>query len=541
MITPINPLTTTKIGFKKNPIPNKSVSSDILKQEEQEIKKRSNGYILAGTALAIAGVTIGSILYIKKPNKISGIKLLKEEMSQFPKDVEYRKAMLKALSIPESEYYKIRSIIGVEEFEKAINTLSRDKENFLPGKISYRKDLEAIFPNRENVYSGKYSANLHLHTKYSDGKFSISELLDQASRYADERVVKLGKEDPFYLAITDHDTVQGCKEAVKIIMENPEKYKNLRLLLGVEHTTTADYYHVLRGPVQVHLLSYGINPYSAEVDGFLSKYASENKKNIENVINHTNTSFKKVIEPLNFRYSYEELLKLAPSLESSSCPANYYTKDYLQFRLIYASVVENNKNLMKLIKSKNIDIDFVKPISKIPSNPDYSMGQKYYEYYFQGIRNYIKSQINPNEHHIVDTELRDFPSHLYDVLNKVEYSIHNRDSGFFIPQIKHSSFEEVVRLMEKQEFGVMSIAHPGVVFPAKNLKSEADTLKLYDLLYRDFKNFGKEKAKYAEDHYGAYFESNLNLTAKLSEISTKHGLEKTGGLDTHISDIFCSK
>ena len=83
MITPISPLTTTKIGFKKNPIPNKSVSSDILKQEEQEIKKRSNGYILAGTALAIAGVTIGSILYIKKPNKISGIKLLKEAQDTY--------------------------------------------------------------------------------------------------------------------------------------------------------------------------------------------------------------------------------------------------------------------------------------------------------------------------------------------------------------------------------------------------------------------------------------------------------------------------
>ena len=87
----------------------------------------------------------------------------------------------------------------------------------------------------------------------------------------------------------------------------------------------------------------------------------------------------------------------------------------------------------------------------------------------------------------------------------------------------------------------MGIAHPGVVFPYANLKDEGSTLRFYDELYRDFKAWGGEKAVYAEDNYGVYYKENENLHNKLEQVSAKYGLQKIGGLDTHIKDIFASK
>ena len=55
------------------------------------------------------------------------------------------------------------------------------------------------------VESGDFCANLHIHTKYSDGIMSIPELLTEAKKYKNVLV-----------AITDHDTVESCKEAQKI-------------------------------------------------------------------------------------------------------------------------------------------------------------------------------------------------------------------------------------------------------------------------------------------------------------------------------------
>ena len=58
--------------------------------------------------------------------------------------------------------------------------------------------------------------DLHIHSDFSDGNYSISEICERCKN-----------EGVYEIAITDHDTVEGCKEAVRIIASNPEKYKNL--------------------------------------------------------------------------------------------------------------------------------------------------------------------------------------------------------------------------------------------------------------------------------------------------------------------------
>ena len=86
---------------------------------------------------------------------------------------------------------------------------------------------ENFFQNMENVANGIFRVNLHLHTTASDGKFTIPDLFDQLSEYA-----KTVKNPPFIVSITDHDNVEGAKEAIRYMAANPEKFKHVLFAPG---------------------------------------------------------------------------------------------------------------------------------------------------------------------------------------------------------------------------------------------------------------------------------------------------------------------
>ena len=79
----------------------------------------------------------------------------------------------------------------------------------------------------------KRVAELHVHTRHSDGKSSVKEVL--------EACVKKGIQ---IVSITDHDTINGSMEAIEIVRE---EHMNIEVLPGVEVTTSSG-----------HLLVYGI-------------------------------------------------------------------------------------------------------------------------------------------------------------------------------------------------------------------------------------------------------------------------------------------
>lgn len=471
---------------------------------------------------------------------ISGCAIaLKHKKVKYPVDIEYRKSLLRDMNLPENEHKQLRSIIGCEELKAIMKTAK--KEDFLPGIKTYRANKEVFFPEKENVKSGKFLANLHTHTIYSDGKLTIAELLEQGAKYGDERVAKLGKDKPFYLAITDHDTLEGCKEAVKIIKNNPEKYKNLRLILGIENSALAESPNLLKGPVQVHMITYGINPFDKELNNLIQQKININKQNIEKVLHTANTEFAPILDSFGVNYNYKELSKMVPAIGCGIKSVGYYHKDYMQFRLIYSAAVEKNKELTKYLKSKNINMDFCTPINIIKKDPDYSKGQKYYDYYFEAIKAHIKSQIPESNYKFIDEQLKNIPSDIIPTLNRLEEKIMQSAPEYKILPAEFYTFENLVKFYANKEYGQMGIAHPGVVFPYANLKDDESTLRFFDILYKDFKTWGGEKAVYAEDNYAVYYNEIENLHNKLEKISEKYGLLKTGGLDTHVKDIFASK
>jgi 3',5'-nucleoside bisphosphate phosphatase len=89
--------------------------------------------------------------------------------------------------------------------------------------------------------------DLHLHTTYSDGIFSPEELLEMACKH-----------DYDVISITDHDTLDGYREAKRILEKFPVK-----IIPGIEISSI--YQHR-----DVHLLAYDIDVEHEELDKLLT-------------------------------------------------------------------------------------------------------------------------------------------------------------------------------------------------------------------------------------------------------------------------------
>lgn len=163
-------------------------------------------------------------------------------------DIEYKKAIIKD---SHNIFYKLenlRPVVGEEELLEFIKSNNNNPEIYTP--------------SIENIKKGVFRANLHMHTLNSDGKASVQKRLDDAQKYAENNI----KDGYMYIAITDHNTILGSKEVVDILQKNPNKYKNVKVILGME-VFTAFHSLNIKDPAEIHVLTWCLNPY----DKFLNK------------------------------------------------------------------------------------------------------------------------------------------------------------------------------------------------------------------------------------------------------------------------------
>ena len=194
----------------------------------------------------------------------------KSRNKEFQADNEYRKELAKHANCSAQD---LKSVVGSNELKKVL----RDKltqENFMPGE----DDI--------NIKKGIFKANLHNHTIYSDGEMTVQELLDRACNYA-SRI-----KSNVYVALTDHNTLKGSQEAIKIIGQNPEKYENIKFVPGVELLAKYRWpdHNPDEPPANLEMLAYCINPFDEKINDFLEK----NKKD-----KHTKTALEEIFEVLN--------------------------------------------------------------------------------------------------------------------------------------------------------------------------------------------------------------------------------------------------
>ncbi len=102
---------------------------------------------------------------------------------------------------------------------------------------------------KEEFLSGR--VNLHIHSKFSDGKADFKDILESAKAKGYECI-----------SITDHNTVEGHK-----------LYQDDILIPGVEFDCWFGY-------VYIHLLAYGIDVNNEELGHFMAKTKAETEGDI---------------------------------------------------------------------------------------------------------------------------------------------------------------------------------------------------------------------------------------------------------------------
>ncbi len=112
--------------------------------------------------------------------------------------------------------------------------------------------------------------DLHLHSKASDGTFSVSEIFEMAQRIGLKAI-----------SITDHDTTKSCQEACSIGIPS-----SLEFITGVEISAGSPLSFPCFG--SLHILGYGIEPDNSELTEKLSELQDARKNRNPQIIERLN-------------------------------------------------------------------------------------------------------------------------------------------------------------------------------------------------------------------------------------------------------------
>ncbi len=121
--------------------------------------------------------------------------------------------------------------------------------------------------------------DLHLHTTASDGRLTPQEVL----RCAEEQGLE-------YIAITDHDTLEGYLELCGM------PGKKVKLIAGVEFSTDLPEH-------EVHILGYGIDATDRKLAAYFTLLREERQKRIMRMVEK--------LRELEFSLQYEDVVKTA--------------------------------------------------------------------------------------------------------------------------------------------------------------------------------------------------------------------------------------
>lgn len=459
---------------------------------------------------------------------------LKSQTEAYPNDIEYRRQIMLNSGKNPDEYYKLRSIIGLDEIKSVMSGFNEHEEVYSVGI------------NDENIRNKTIRANLHIHTLASDGFLSTQELLDKAVTYANDVAATHRdlKKEPFIIAITDHDTIESAKEAIEIISKDPLKYKNLRVILGIESTTYNDIItDAVQKPTNTHILVYGIDPNEKSIDNFIKSTKLAKHQISEKIIDQANITYQKTFDKKNNLFSLEQARDFFNPLKKNILGIYNYMETYIQTKVVLEEVILNNPTLIEKLKQKklpltsngliNIIKDYYfqidknntpkKPIETIPTALTQQLDMKP-----SGIEKVIKEGLEVNIFSIFNCNLqKDLEEYKRTVNPKYDYM---------------PTMETLFEALKNQNGTIIGIAHPlDTVAKIKNPEQQYEFLVK---LYTQFKKACREKAGFSEVYYQSYFKRLKKLKEAdhiktlLNMLSTNLNLFKTGSADSHRTNIF---
>ncbi len=478
------------------------------------------------SALAIAGGVIGLISSRKKPPPMDkALELLKTGYSKiiekFPEDKYYYEKLANEIGLKKGEEYKLSSIVGAKQLEHLLDTFT--PQDFKVGK------------NFEGVKDYTYRVNLHNHTIDSDGTLSVNEILEHAKKLADKIAEKVKDNKPaFTLAITDHDSLDGAKEAVKIIAEDPTKFKNLRVVLGSEFSLVHTNPNDVKVTLNYEILGYSINPFDAKLNKYLKDLKTSRINTMKKILEEANMKYPE------YNYNWDEAKQCGNNLGKALTNGYIYNlRDYMAFK---AGIVELGHGVSTSDAISNYGRDFIE------SSAFKRVDGPYLKNYLRNIgifndNNDITANIKPEFIEYID-KLKD--SYVKNPQKLVDLNISTTSDKFFRDALDNNSD------------GFFGLAHPGLI-SLSNGEDYGKELQEYcskkNIDWKDnlFERFlkktladSKGKLKATEINYQSYgqqyngFEKYLQHIKNITS-SPEHKLLNAGGVDCHANNLFREK
>ncbi len=140
-----------------------------------------------------------------------------------------------------------------------------------------------------NISQGVYLADLDYATNYSNGKENIIDILDKVAKFANKYYAD--KQKPFVFAIADRDSIEGVQHAVRIIGENPDKFKNVKFVPAIKLSFAHPAPKSQIGFENSEMLVYGINPFDDKLVDFVKELTSRRKGMVLNFIREVNAMY----------------------------------------------------------------------------------------------------------------------------------------------------------------------------------------------------------------------------------------------------------
>lgn len=428
----------TSISFKSK---NNKTTDDINGKKDKTKKA-----IIIATAVSIPVATLGVIYGIKSHKKTS-------------------------------IYDDLPCVMQKKEFLETLKTKKRE---------NYQKTFQ-------NVDNGIFQLDLHSHSNHSDGYAKVEDILNQACEYGNKIYNKTGNK--FIFALTDHDSVEGVEEAFKIIRKDPEKYKNIKFVPGVELS-----FNILDKDGKIksgELLIHCIDPNDEKIQSLTTKTKNNRRIMID-----------KTIEELGVGFSINELKKyfLKDNYETFAYNLHYRVQNYAQIknRVINIAKEQNceaSELFEKLMQKYVFDVNGKRKIQK----PNVT---------FQGFDKFLKENK-------IETKTKAFDKEIENKSQK--YSPKVVDGN--IVGDNENNFEKIIETLKGDKNIVIGFAHP--YFFAKNLVNPKETLTYM------VKN-SKGLIKTTERFHMAYSNSiDKNKIEKYNKILDDLNLVPLGGYDNH--------
>lgn len=466
ILTNYNLLTNSPVFLSKN-------SNKVV---QEPVQKKTTTKAVVGTALAVGAAVVAGIAYSRTRVPMSYQEELAKSLS---KDL--------GLKIKPSS---LKSVLSKEEFLKEAALLC--EENYVA--------------TENNIKKGIFRADLHSHSLFSDGAVSVEQLLNEAAEYGDYLSKTNGQK--FLLALTDHDGVKGVKEALRIISQSPEKYKNVKFVPAAElsfpiiceqGSAKRNRYN---NPIEVsEFLIYGINPFSPTTEKFLGDLYKRRELGLAKALEIANKELQ------GFGFSQTEYRRFFTSAQNEFCMLNQHWTifNYLNIKArITKTANQSQRNSEELF---NEAMRYIVE-NKLPKTP-------------KSLDEFFRTKgINSNvEHYYQD---------VWKVMPQISPKIENGK----IVNTTENLYEDIVEYA-LQENAALAFAHPG--FTSQNYYWDNIAAKMKELVEKS-----KGTIKCTEKYHQAYSASKEITEAEIkrcNEVLDEMKLINIGGRDNHFSEF----